>query len=436
MANLFKPHYSKNDPETGEHVTRRAKKWYGQYTDAKGVTRRVALSTDKTAAGAMLTELVRKVELQRSGLLEASADHLGQSMAAQLSEYKAHLGAKGRSEFHISETGRLITKIADACRIEVLRDLQSSGEHIEKYLADRLESGSSHRTVNGDLTAIRSFCRWLMRKKRLLNDPTIGISKLNEAEDRRRERRALTEQESQLLVATARASKRVIRGLSGEDRAVLYTVAQRTGLRRSELLSLTPSSFDLGGNPPVVRLAAKNSKHRKTDVLPLSADVTETLVRYLAGRPVNEPLWPGPWWQHSAEMLYADLKAAGIQPVSDDGRVADFHGQRVTFITELARAGNSAATVQKLARHSDYNLTLRTYTRLQVEDLAQAVDRLPALGESAKENPEATSASPASLEIVDDARLRDLVQVWPALPEHIKNAIFLLAVPPKGQEAK
>jgi len=223
--------------------------------------------------------------------------------------------------------------------------------------------------------------------------------------------------------------KRSVRSVTGEDRAVMYTLAQRTGLRRKELCSLSPSSFDLASTPPIVRVRAGDSKHRKADVLPLAADVAELLRNYLAGRPNTKPIWPRSWWRRSAEMLYADLEAAGINPVADDGTVVDFHGQRVTFITELARVGNSPIAVQKLARHSDFNLTLRTYTRLQIDDLVNAVEKLPVLGgRPAKEEP----PPEAKPEVVmpDDARLKNLVAVWPSLPEHIKNAIAMLAVAP------
>ena len=136
-----------------------------------------------------------------------------------------------------------------------------------------------------------------MQRKRLQTDPTIGITKLNEEEDRRRERRALTDEEAQLLIETTRQSTRVFRSLSGEDRAVMYTLAQRTGLRRSELRSLQPVSFDLTGTPPVVRVKAGHSKHRKTDTLPLSTDLVELLKRFLPGRPAKKALWPGSWWR-------------------------------------------------------------------------------------------------------------------------------------------
>ena len=371
MANLLRPTYTTVDTETGKRTKHRTKKWYGQYRDADDAVQRVPLSTDKSAARNMLAEIVRRVERQKSGMIEATAERLGEPISKHLAEYKRYLASKGRSEFHVSETARLITKVTEACRIQLLKELQGSRDRIEQHLASRLEQGSSHRTANGDLTAIRSFCRWLVQRRLLSADPTVGIAKLNEDEDRRRERRALTDDEARVLIETTRRSERVFRGLTGEDRAVMYTLAQLTGLRRKELCSLSPSSFDLTSTPPIVQLRAGDSKHRKADVLPLAANVADLLKNYLAGRPNAKPVWPGSWWRRSAEMLYADLEAAGIKPVADDGTVVDFHGQRVTFITELARVGNSPIAVQKLARHSDFNLTMRTYTRLQIVSFRQ-----------------------------------------------------------------
>ena len=57
-------------------------------------------------------------------------------------------------------------------------------------------------------------------------------------------RAALSPEQAARLVTTTRAGK-FRRGMSGEDRSWLYTLAIYTGLRRSELQSLSPESFDL-----------------------------------------------------------------------------------------------------------------------------------------------------------------------------------------------
>jgi len=176
MANLFKPTYTKTDPETGERVTRRLRKWYGKFRDANGTMQCVPLSTDKTAAQAMLTDLIRKAEREKGGLTDRIDDQLGKTVESQVAEFKVHLEAKNRSDSHISETIRLVTRVTRECGMYVLRDMQSGAELLQSHLAERLHSGAAHRTVNADLTAIRSFCRWLLHKKRMRKDPTAGLN--------------------------------------------------------------------------------------------------------------------------------------------------------------------------------------------------------------------------------------------------------------------
>jgi hypothetical protein len=45
----------------------------------------------------------------------------------------------------------------------------------------------------------------------------------------------------------------------------------------------------------------------------------------------------------------------------------------------LARAGVHPKTAQQLARHSDINLTMGVYTKLDLRELAEAVELLPSL---------------------------------------------------------
>jgi hypothetical protein len=78
------------------------------------------------------------------------------------------------------------------------------------------------------------------------------------------------------------------------DRAMLYTLAAFTGLRESELASLTPESFDLASDSPSITVAAAYSKRRRTDTALLRPDLAELARDWLAQRP-SGPLWPGVW---------------------------------------------------------------------------------------------------------------------------------------------
>ncbi len=83
------------------------------------------------------------------------------------------------------------------------------------------------------------------------------------------ERRALTAKEAEKLISTTLDSEAVFRKLTGHERAMMYLLAQRTGLRRNEIRSLTSASFDFSSEPAVVSVQARNSKRRKLDRLPL-----------------------------------------------------------------------------------------------------------------------------------------------------------------------
>ncbi len=146
--------------------------------------------------------------------------------------------------------------------------------------------------------------------------------------------------------------------------------------------------------------AAGYSKLRRTDVLPLRRDFAERIRAWTERkrrlRP-DEPLFKISG-KRTAEMLKKDLaaardkwisaasdprersereKSAFLSYIDDRGRVADFHALRMTFITNLSRSGVSPKTAQTLARHSDINLTMNTYTSLGVMDQAAAVESLP-----------------------------------------------------------
>ena len=232
----------------------------------------------------------------------------------------------------------------------------------------------SAKTSNAFLGAIRQFSKWLVQNDRLRDDPLRRLKRLRP--DRRYSRRALTEAEVSALLATATTGPDR-QGLSGSDRGLIYRLALETGLRASEITSLRAGSFDFEPGRASVTLEAAYSKRRRKDVMPLRAALAAALRDHLAHRMPSTPAFAIPLHWRQAEMIAADLVATKVEAVDAEGRHADFHALRHTFITNLSRAGVNPKIAQSLARHSSIVLTMDHYTHLRVDDDRRALEALP-----------------------------------------------------------
>ena len=81
----------------GDKVRLLSRKWYGTYRDADGIVRTVPLSTDRTAAQQMLSELVKRAELGKAGIVDPFEGHARRPLAEHLADFKADLNAKGNT---------------------------------------------------------------------------------------------------------------------------------------------------------------------------------------------------------------------------------------------------------------------------------------------------------------------------------------------------
>ena len=165
-------------------------------------------------------------------------------------------------------------KIIVACRFKLLADFSPSA--VATYLGERREhpkKSLSVQTSNHYLASIKAFANWLVRDRRMATNPLAHMGRLNAKLDVRRERRTLTADELARFINAAERSSETFRGLSGSTRAMLYRTAAMTGIRASELASLTPASFDLAADPPTVTIEAGYSKRRREDVLPVHPDL-------------------------------------------------------------------------------------------------------------------------------------------------------------------
>ena len=392
---------------------RTAPAWYLRFRDHLGRRRTWAAFTDKRASEELGRKLERLVflrvagqqpdptltrwletlpakwraRLARIGVLDGQAVAANRPLGDHLVEFKQALLDKGSTGTHAHNTAQSVAAILDGTGAEHLSDLDAAA--VSRYLAERRADGLSVGGSNHYLTALKSFCNWLVRERRASTNPVAHLSKLNERMDKRRKRRPFPPDELRHLLATTTDGPERF-GMAGPERALLYRVAAETGLRAGELRSLTRVSFALDGPEPTVTVTAAYSKRRRDDVLPLRPDTASELRTFLANKLPGVRAFNMPKSDKTATMLRADLTDAGIPYRDDAGRVLDFHSLRVTFATNLAAGGAHPKTAQELLRHSTIGLTLDTYTHATREQAVAALDTLPDLSQPGRERGRAT----------------------------------------------
>jgi integrase len=350
----------------------------------------------------MLDELIRKADRRRAGIVDPFETHEDRPLSQHLDEFSAVLTSKGLTADYVNATKQRIRVIIEGCGFRRIGDISAS--KVQLQLAALRSNGKSIASMNHYLRAIKMFTRWLVRDRRTSEDRLSHLSKANADVDRRRVRRPLSMDEFGRLLEAAESGP-MLEEVSGPDRAVLYIVAAYTGFRRNEIGSITLASFDFISIPPTLTVNAAYSKHRKTDVLPLGREIAERIRTWIASRTDlrdDQPLFDVSD-KRTAEMIKADLTAARRKWIDEagadaderrrreqssfladkcaDGRVVDFHALRKTFVTNLARAGVTPNAAQTLARHGDINLTMNTYTSLELGEQFAALELLPPIPE-------------------------------------------------------
>lgn len=372
MASVYKREEDKGRPDAP---------WYFGYSDYSGTWKTRKGFTDKKKTK-QLSESVELREVQRRyGLVDVDqeklAEHRQEPILAHVDDFRKSLGKRtAKYQKLVVNRVKLVIKTGG---FESIADFNIAG--VESALSSICEEqGLGHKTFNHYVDACFAFCAWLAKKaKRTAGNPLEGIEKLNAEEDVRHQRRALSPVEFAMLVQSARSSGIPIQCYDGETRARIYITSYLTGLRRSEIASLTASSFDLAAKQPTLTVQAAHSKHRRLDVLPMHPDLVSMVPEWISGLAKDQVLFPKLAKRRTWKMVKLDLERVGIAYRTSDG-VADFHAAgRHTHITELLRNGASLVEARELARHSDIKMTMK-YTHIGLDDQAKAVGRISTTG--------------------------------------------------------
>lgn len=285
--------------------------------------------------------------------------------------------ADGRTESHITLLRARVEKIIDACGFTRFADIND--EVVRQYLAKRQtakDDPMSVQTRNHYVRAVKQFAAWMVEHGRAHQSPVAKLKMLNVQAGRVRERRALSTADLLHLIQTTDKAPMYGR-IGGRERATVFWLAAESGLRASELRSLTASSFDLDASPPTVTIRARAAKNRRQDVLALTDALAARLRSHLKRKLSQAKAFTIP--RRTADMLRKDLERAGISYRDEDGAYFDFHSLRVQCASSLARGGAHPAVAQARLRHSSIRLTMDLYTRLGADEQTAALAALPRL---------------------------------------------------------
>jgi integrase len=402
-----------------DRISTMTKTYVAGYRDGSGQVREVATGCcDSTAASNKLATLKKRAENVKSGITTASEDAAIEHQKTPLDEhftaYQAVQTAKGNDSVRIKNDKSRFERLCDDCGWHQLSDL--SGDSLSTWLANRTKDRMSAGNRNEFRQTMTGFANWCVRTSRLLTNPFVNVPKADAKADQRRKRRALTEAELEKLLAFAQLrpleeALTIRRGKDkgkllakvrddvrdqllrlGFERALIYKTLVLTGLRKSELASLTVGALHLDGENPYADLAPEDEKNREGSDIALPLDLAADLKQWVAmlaqaredciplsgepqQLPANTPLFSVP--AGLLRILNRDLRAAGIPKRDERGWTVDVHAIRHSFGTLLSKKGVTPRVAQAAMRHSTIDLTMNTYTDPKLLDVHAALKALP-----------------------------------------------------------
>ena len=307
----------------------------------------------------------------------ATRETLPPEMAAALAAFERHLRAERSLSPHTVRAylGDVSSLLEHAHRAGVQVPGALAAAHLRGWLASQHASGAARTTLARRGAAARTFTAFAHRRGWLAIDPGPRLGTLK---TRRTLPHVLRQDEMRTVLDTAnrnaQAAAPAAAGPAAEaavalrDAAVLELL-YATGIRVSELCSLTPESIDYARR--TVRVRGKGDKERTVPVgMPALRAVTAWLDQ---GRPALATASSGP-------ALFLGVRGGRLDPrtarrivhqlLREGGATRDTgpHGLRHSAATHLLEGGADLRSVQEILGHSS-PATTQIYTHVSIERL-------------------------------------------------------------------
>ena len=285
----------------------------------------------------------------------------------QLTEFITQLTFEKRASLHtIKNYKRDISQIQQYCTkkdINLWSELTQSD--IRSHIAGRHRNGLSAKTIQRELSAIRSFFNFLLKQNLLDSNPAQHIKAPNQA--RKLPKTLDVDQINGLLDAKA-DSILEIRDLA------MFELLYSSGIRLSELSALNLNDLDLADKTLIIR----SGKANKSRILPMGNKAVSALNHWIKQRTNNLAA--------SEKALFTSNRGTRLGQRSIELRLTLWckkkgitelihpHMLRHSFASHLLESSQDLRAVQELLGHSNISTT-QIYTHLDFQHLAAVYDQ-------------------------------------------------------------
>jgi integrase/recombinase XerC len=282
-----------------------------------------------------------------------------------LPRFFSHLCVERRLSPHTDSNYRrdLQRFVAHCDRNDVADWPQLDSQHVRTFAAAEFRRGSSPRSIQRRLSALRSFCNFLLRESVLKINPAVDV----QAPKAKKRLPATIDVDQMARLLSFRTDEE----MSVRDKAMME-LFYSSGLRLSELVGLDLHDIDLIDR--TVRVLGKGSKTR---VVPVGRFAVEAITHWLRERTTIATV--------GNNALFVGKRGDRIHPRAVQKQVAQWarrqglgvhvhpHMFRHSFATHILESSQNLRGVQELLGHANISTT-QIYTHLDFQHLAKIYD--------------------------------------------------------------
>lgn len=281
-----------------------------------------------------------------------------------LADYFQYLEFEKRLSRHtLTSYQRDLKHLQQYCVIQIVEQWQDvKSIDIRNHIASRHKQGISSKSLQRELSAIRSFYEYLLKKKQFDNNPARHVKA---PKQERKLPKVLDVDQITGLLESAPDSVLEIRDLA------MFELFYSSGLRLSELAALNIENIDLATKTLQV-LLGKGGKQRN---LPIGSKAVLALSKWLNYRADSEE-----------SAIFTSVKGKRLSQRSIQLRLQRWgkknglpehlhpHMLRHSFASHLLESSQDIRAVQELLGHSNISTT-QIYIHLDFQHLAKVYDK-------------------------------------------------------------